>query len=126
MKKQQDTVYRYSMAFKQKVVNEIEKGMLNKDEARRLYNIGGGATIQTWIEKLGKNHLLCKVVRIEMKNEMDKLKEMEKRNRMLEKALADEKLKNMCLEALVDIAHEKYGIDLKKKSGSKELSELEN
>ena len=31
----------YSEAFKQKVVNQIENGILTKSEARRLYDIGG-------------------------------------------------------------------------------------
>ena len=120
MKKEERVLYRYSSAFKQKVVNEIEEGKFHSvDEARKLYDIGGG-TIQDWLKRFGKNHLLSKVVRIEVKDERNILKELEKRNRQLEKALADEKLKNMCLEALVEIAQEDYGIDLKKKNGEKE------
>lgn len=118
MKREQKIIYKYSLAFKQKVVKEIEEGKINSiEEARRLYGIGGGDTISKWIKALGKNHLLAKVVRIEMQDEKDRIKELEKRNRQLEKALADEKLSNMCLESLVEIAQEKYGIDLKKKSG---------
>lgn len=109
--------YQYSTAFKMKVVQEVEEGRLTFEGARQLYGIGGGSTIQGWAKSLGKNELLSKVVRVEMANERDKMKEIEKRNRQLEKALADEKLKVMCLESLVDIADEKYGIDLKKKSG---------
>ena len=111
------TILRYSLAFQQKVVREIESGELSIEDARRLYDIRGNATIQQWIRKLGKNHLLSKVVRIEMKDEKDRVKELEKRIRQLESALADEHIKNAVLESLVDIARDKYGIDLKKKSG---------
>jgi transposase len=111
------TVLRYSLAFQQKVVGEIESGELSIGDARRVYDIRGNATIQKWIRKLGKNHLLSKVVRIEMKDEKDRVKELEKRIRQLESALADEHIKNAVLESLVDIARDKYGIDLKKKSG---------
>ncbi|MCK4894970.1 MAG: transposase, partial [Calditrichia bacterium] len=83
----------------------------------RLYDITGNMTIQNWISKLGKTHLLNKVVRIEMKGEKDRVKELEKKVRQLESALADEHIKNIVLESLVDIAREKYGIDLKKKNG---------
>lgn len=111
------TILRYSLAFQQKVVREIESGQLSIEDARRLYDIRGHATIQKWIRKFGKNHLLSKVVRIEMKNEKDRVKELEKRIRQLESALADEHIKNVVLESLVEIARDKYGIDLKKKSG---------
>jgi hypothetical protein len=82
-----------------------------------LYDIRGCETIQKWIRKFGKNHLLSKVVRIEMKDEKDRVKELEKRIRQLESALADEHIKNAVLESLVEIARDKYGLDLKKKSG---------
>lgn len=111
------TVLRYSIAFQQKVVSEIESGELSIGDARRLYDIRGHETIQKWIHKLGKNHLLSKVVRIEMKDEKDRIKELEKKIHQLESALADEHIKNSVLESLVDIARKKYGIDLKKKSG---------
>jgi transposase-like protein len=111
------TVLRYSLAFQQKVVREIESGELSIEDARRLYDIRGCETIQKWIRKFGKNHLLSKVVRIEMKDEKDRVKELEKRIRQLESALADEHIKNAVLESLVEIARDKYGIDLKKKSG---------
>jgi transposase-like protein len=111
------TVLRYNLAFQQKVVNEIESGELSIGDARRLYDIRGNETIQKWIRKFGKNHLLSKVVRIEMKDEKDRVKELEKRIRQLESALADEHIRNAVLESLVEIARDKYGIDLKKKSG---------
>jgi transposase-like protein len=114
------TIKRYSIAFQKKVVSEIESGELSIGDACRLYDITGNDTIQNWIGKLGKNHLLNKVVRIEMKDEKDRIKELEKKVRQLESALADEHIKNIVLESLVDIAREKYGIDLKKKNGQEQ------
>ena len=43
----------YTQAFKQKVVNQIENGILTKSGARRLYNIGGSTTIQRCIGSSG-------------------------------------------------------------------------
>lgn len=60
----------YSLSFKQKVISEIEGGKLTKEGARKLYDIGGGSVINSWIKKFGKEHLLNKVVRIEMKDEV--------------------------------------------------------
>jgi transposase-like protein len=111
--------YRYSLAFKQKVIHEIESGKLSIEKARRIYDIGGTCTIQKWLKKLGKHHLLYKVVRIEMKDERDKLRELEKQKKELESALAQEHLRNLSLEALIESIEEHYGIDVKKNFGGK-------
>lgn len=111
---------RYSMAFKQKVVGEIEERKISVYQAQRIYDIKGGDTIQKWIKKFGKDHLLAKVVRIEMKDEQDKIKIMEKRIRELESALADEHLKKICLESLVEVAEKHYKADFKKNFGFKQ------
>lgn len=108
-------IVRYSSAFQQKVVSEIESGELSLPEAQRLYDIRGGQTIQKWIKKRGKNHLLSKVVRIEMKDEKDRVKELEKEKRALESALAHAQLKIIALESTLEVAEE--GGFVKKKNG---------
>jgi transposase len=115
----QKIVLQYSLAFKQKIVSEIESGGMTLAEARRSYDIRGCATIQNWMKKLGKNHLLSKVVRIEMKDEKDQIKELIKEKKALESALAQEHLKNLVLESLVEVAGEHYKVDLKKTFGDK-------
>lgn len=92
---------RYSVAFQLKVVGEIESGKHCMEEARRLYDIGGGSTIQRWIRKHGKNHLLNKVVRIEMADESKKLKQTEREKAELEQALGKSQLKVLYLEAVI-------------------------
>jgi len=111
----------YSTAFKQKIVREIESGKLNINGARRLYSISGGSTIQNWIKKLGKLHLLTKVVRIELKDEISKLKQLEKEKKELESALAQAHLKLLTYESLIEVAEEELGIDLKKNLKPKQL-----
>jgi len=109
----------YSLAFKQKVVKEIENGILTKSEARRLYNINGSATIYKWLKQLGKSHLINKVIHIETKDEMNKLKELERQNRELESALAKSQLKILALESTIEVLEESRGEKLKKKSDIK-------
>jgi transposase len=111
----------YSIAFRRKVVNEIERGKYSIEGARKLYDIGGSMTIQRWMKKFGKGELISKVIKIQTKNELDKVKELEREKKELESALAQSQVKIYALEALVEIAKEDYGIDLKKKPGSKEL-----
>lgn len=114
---------RYSHAFKQKVVSEIESGKLTLGGARRLYDIQGGDTIQEWIKKLGRNHLLGKVVRIEMKDETDRIRSLEAEKKKLESALAQTQLKVLALEELLDVAEEHYGVDIKKNFGGKPVKD---
>lgn len=112
-------IKRYSISFKQKVIEEIESGKLTIAGARKLYDIGGSATISKWIKKLGKLHLLNKLVRIELKDEVSKITRLEKEKKELESALAQAHLKLIAYESLIDVAREDLGIDLKKnlKSG---------
>lgn len=120
----QRKILRYSEAFRQKVVSEIENGKLTVSEAQKLYDIRGGETIQSWIKKLGKSHLLNKVVHIQMRDEMDKIKELEKQKRELESALAQAHLKIITLESSVKVLEEKSGVKLKKKTNSESSSNL--
>jgi transposase-like protein len=110
----QRTIKRYSISFKQKVVSEIESGKLTKSEASKLYGLGGSTTVEKWIRQLGKLHLLNKIVRIELKDEVSKLKELEKQKRALESALAQAQLKLIVYETIIDVAEEELGVDLKK------------
>lgn len=72
-------VTRYSETFKRKVVGELESGVLSSvSDARRRYGIPGALTVQGWIKRLGKNHLLGKVVRVET---LEEGREIERRRR---------------------------------------------
>ena len=114
---EQRTVNRYSQAFKHKVVSEIENGNLTITQAQALYGIGGGQTIQKWLQRLGKAHLLNKVVHIEMKDERNKVKELENEKRALESALAQAQLKIIALESTIKVLEEEAGIKVKKSIG---------
>lgn len=118
MKQIQRTIKRYSISFKQKVISEIENGKLTKSEAQRIYGIGSSTSIEKWIKKFGKLHLLNKVVRIELKDEVSKLKDLEKQKKALESALAQAQLKLIVYESIIEVAEQELGRDLKKNSES--------
>jgi transposase len=117
--KEQKIFRRYSTAFKQKVVTEIEYGKLTINQAKRVYDIRGDGTIQIWLRKFGKTHLLNKVIHIEMKNEPKRIKELEKQKKQLESALAQAHLKIITLESSLKVLEEKTGVELKKKTDKK-------
>lgn len=117
MTKERKTVIRYSISFKQKVVNEIEQEGLSIVDARRRYDIRGGQTIQQWLRSFGKNHLLNKVIRVEMKDEKDRLKELEAENQRLKALLGKAAMEKDVLETLIDVVNKHYQTDVKKNLG---------
>lgn len=118
--KGQGVTIRYSISFKQQVVKEIEEEGLTQMEAGRRYGIKGGSTIAGWIKQFGKNHLLNKVVRVETREEKDRVKELEAEVQRLKVALADTTLANHALETLVDVVNEHYQTDVKKTLGQRQ------
>jgi transposase-like protein len=115
--RERKTLIRYSISFKQKVVKEIEAEGLNISEVARRYDIKGGQTIQNWIRKFGQNHLLSKIVRVEMKGEKDRVKELEGELKRVKLALADATLKNDVLETIITMVNDHYQTDVKKNLG---------
>jgi transposase-like protein len=111
--------YRYSDAFKNKIVSDIEKGRLTISQAMHLYEINSTNTIYKWLRKYGKNDLIKKVVRIEMKDEKSSLKQKEERIRELESALSSLALHNICLQSYVDVVNENISEEEKKTSLSR-------
>jgi transposase-like protein len=107
------------MAFKMHVVSEIESGRLSIEGARRKYGIRGSVTVPGWVRKLGKQHLLPKVVRVETPGERDQLKAQAKRIQELEAALSDAHIKLMAYESLINVAEKEYKLDIKKNFGTK-------
>lgn len=114
----------YSVAFKMKVVEEVENGLISAEAARKLYRIPGKATIAEWVRKYGINERINRTVYIMTRDEEMELFKLRKEVKRLEKALDDSQVKSLALESLIEIAEERYGMDLKKNFGSKVLEEL--
>lgn len=100
----QKAIYNYSLAFKQKVISEIENGTLTMNQAKLKYGIKGAATISNWIKKFGKNHLLCKKIRIEMPDEQAQLKQLQARIRELENVVVQTQIDKLAVENLFSLA----------------------
>lgn len=113
------TTKRYSIGFKQKVVREIEEEGIGISAISRRYNIKGGQTVHNWIKKFGKNHLLNTIIRVEMKGEKDREKELESEVKKLKIALADAVLERDAYKMTIEVANEHYRTDLKKNFGRK-------
>ena len=115
---------RYSEAFKIQVVRDLEQGRFESVKAAgRAYGVNGTDTVGNWVRKLGKDHLLGKVVRVMKADEETELKALRKRIRELERSLADAHIDLKLEEAYVGLACEAAGVKdvagFKKKHGGK-------
>lgn len=107
----------YSLAFKLKVIQEVEKGELTYKQAQKTYGVQGRSTVLVWLRKYGtldwslpKQHIL----------KPTKDKTPEQRIKELEAALESEKLKNKLFSTMIDIAEKQYGLSIRKKSSPKQ------
>ena len=111
---------RYSQAFKLEIVRLLESEALTFSEVQRRYGIRGDGTVQQWVRKYG-NGSRGRIIRVETPEEIDELKRLKERVRLLETALADANVDLALERAYTRIACQRAGIkdvdDFKKKSG---------
>ena len=110
-------IRRYSESLKRKVVEEISSGALSIREAMIHYDVPYQRTINRWQQKYGERRLRTRIVRIEMKSDAEKIRE-------LEKALAELTIDNRMKGALLE-AYQELVPDFKKKLNAEQLKEFE-
>ena len=109
---------RYSEAFKQSVVREYERGILNKAQIKAKYGIGGKSRVLDWCRKYGK-------LVYPTGNTGRSMKDPQKhRIKDLEKQLEEARLKVLAYEKLISIAEKEEGISILKKDAAKQLMSL--
>lgn len=109
---QSKTEIRYSMAFKQQVIADLESGRFGSIEAaREHYGIGGKGTVRRWLKKYGRNHLAPKVIRVEKPDEADQIRQLKQQVEQLQKALGRTQLEKMMEEAFLHQACLAMGTD---------------
>jgi transposase len=105
-------VMHYSEAFKLQLVREIEEGKYESCYlAAKSYGINGCDTVQKWVSKYGKDHLLNKVVKVEKPKERNELKELKAKVRKLESALSDAHLDLIIEKEYLKLTCEIAGIE---------------
>ena len=100
---------RYSEAFKVEIVRELETSQAPFEQIRRKYGIGGCATVQKWVRRYG-NGTRGKIIRVERPEEINELKRLKERVRLLERALADANIDLALERAHTRLACERAGI----------------
>tara|TARA_A100001015_G_C14968303_1_gene703998 strand:- start:1284 stop:1682 length:399 start_codon:yes stop_codon:yes gene_type:complete len=100
----------YNLGFKLAVVAQVEKGELTYKQAQRRYGIQGRSTVLVWLRKHGNLNWS------NPSTAMPRSKETPSQQiKRLEKELADEKLKNLILNEMVDTFDRDYNAGLRKK-----------
>lgn len=102
----------YSESLKLKAVSDIESGIMSQAEAARHYGCTKGA-VNFWMQKYSKGYERVKIVRIGMKSEADRIKE-------LESALANAHIKLGVYEKMMEFVKRDHGIEVKKNTSTKE------
>ncbi len=108
-------LHHYSEAFKRSVVADVEAGRYTVLEAAAAHQVHF-SSVYAWFKKMGRPEIQTRIMRFEMPNERQRIKELEKEKRALESALAQAHMKILLLESTVEVLEEKTGVKVKKKT----------
>lgn len=100
----------YNMGFKLAVVDQVEKGEMTYKQAQERYGIQGRSTVLVWLRKHGNLNWTNPMTAMPRSKETPS-----QQIKRLEKELADEKLKNLILNKMVDTLDRDYDAGLRKK-----------
>ena len=120
-----DGVYRrYSESFKLKILSELSTGKYTKRQLGRIYGITN-STINEWIRKYNRLDLMNTRINVETKDEITRIKALQKEVAKLKEVLIKKDLDNLLLEAHIEVAAEQLGFkdgeELKKNIDKKAL-----
>ena len=118
MYKNDKVIRRYSEPFKLKILDELTTGKLNKSQLGKLYGINP-TTINEWIRKYNRKDLMNTRIKVETKDEITRIKALQKEIKQLKKLLLKKDLDAMVLESYLQVAAQDLGYksvaELKKK-----------
>ena len=119
----------YTEAFKQKIVNEVLSGKLNKRQASLIYGIKGNATILYWINQSqglkGFEKKAAPIANFAVMRKNIQDKKLEEENKELKELLRVAELRADLWQHAIEVAEKKFGIDILKKYGA-QLSKASN
>ena len=104
---------RFSESFRKEQVKLIESNQLTILEVSRLYEVKTDS-VRRWVKKYGVKTYPSQII-ISSPKEIDKLKEIKKENQQLKEIIADQQIKIIYYDKLMDFVKEKLGDDFEKK-----------
>ena len=108
MYKNDGYVRRYSESFKLKVLEELTKGNHSKRQIALTYGIQS-STINVWIKKYDRKDLMNTRVLVETKDEIGRIKALQKEIEQLRKLLIKKDLDKLVLDSYLEVAAKNLG-----------------
>lgn len=107
----------FSDSFKKKKVKELEQNLTTVVEISRTYEVSRSAVYKWWdkfstMRKKGIRQV------IEPESDTRKLKELKERIIQLEQLVGQKQIQLEFSQKMIELAEQKYGIDIKKNAGS--------
>ncbi len=108
----------FSDDFKRKKVRELERNITSVSDICKTYSVSR-TSVYKWIYKY--SNMAKKQVKqvVEAKSDTNKIKALEERIKELERVVGQKQLLLEFKDKMIEIAEDTYGIDIKKKVGSK-------
>lgn len=101
----------YTLAFKLSIVEQIEKGDFTYKQIQTKYGIQGRSTVLVWLRKHGRLDW-SEPMELPVSKSQETPAQAIKR---LEKALEDERIRNLILNGMIDVMDTQYGTNIRKK-----------
>lgn len=103
---------RFDEDFRKEQVALIEAGELTISDVSRLYDVRWNS-VKKWVVKYGKKPYGGVVIK--SREEIDRIKDLEKKNAHLEKLLGQQQVKFIYMKECLSLAKEQLGADFEKK-----------
>jgi len=108
---------RFSESFKKQKVKEFELGKVRICEICKVYQVSN-MTVHRWINKFGTINKPERII-VESKSDTQKILALKKRIAELERMVGQKEIELTFKNKLIDIAEDKFGIEIKKKPSTK-------
>jgi transposase-like protein len=108
----------FSKDFKQKKVRELERNITSIADICKTYSVSR-TSVYKWIYKY--SNMAKKQVKqvVEAKSDTRKIQELENKIKELERIVGQKQLLIEFKDKMIEIAEDTYGVEIKKKAGSK-------
>lgn len=111
----------FSTDIKKKIVRDLERNLISVSEVCKTYQVSR-TSVYRWIYKYSsmakKQHRQV----VEAKSDTAKIKALEERIKELERMVGQKQLAIDFKDKMIEIAEQRYNVDIKKKLGSKHSS----
>ena len=120
-KHRRGAVSRYSHSFRTQVARDYIHGDLSYAQVAEKYGLRDRNVVKEWVKWHRKNSdIVDQSLPPMTESEKRELEALQQRIKELENQLADERLRSLALDTMIDVAEEQLSVKIRKKSGTKQ------